>query len=92
MELLKVLILGIIISILSVLLKQVKPEYSLICIIVGSIILLGYILNSVSSIFSFFSEIVSKTGVDSNLFITLIKIIGVAILISRYKTREIKLF
>lgn len=81
MELLKVLILGIIISILSVLLKQVKPEYSLICIIVGSIILLGYILNSVSSIFSFFSEIVSKTGVDSNLFITLIKIIGVGYLI-----------
>lgn len=81
MELLKVLILGIVISIISVLLKQVKPEYSLICVIVGSIILIVYVLNSVSSIFSFFSEIVNKTGVNSNLFVTLIKIIGIGYLI-----------
>ena len=81
MELLKVLVLGIIISVLSVLLKQIKPEYSLICILVGSVILIIYIVNSVQDIFGYFSQIVNKTGIDSDMFTTLLKIIGVGYLI-----------
>ena len=81
MELLKVLILGIIISVLSVLLKQIKPEYSLICVLIGSIILIVYIINSVQDIFGYFSRIVNKTGIDSGMFTTLLKIIGVGYLI-----------
>ena len=81
MELLKVLVLGIVISVLSVLLKQIKPEYSLICILVGSIILIIYIINSVQDVFGYFSQIVNKTGVDTSLFTTLLKIIGVGYLI-----------
>ena len=81
MELLKVLILGIILSIITVLLKQIKPEYSLICIIVGSIILIAYILSGITTIFDYFSKIVDKTGIDEALFSTLLKIIGVGYLI-----------
>jgi len=81
LELLKVLVLGIVISVLSVLLKQIKPEYSLICILVGSIILIIYIINSVQDVFGYFSQIVNKTGVDTSLFTTLLKIIGVGYLI-----------
>lgn len=81
MELLKVLALGIIISILAVLLKQIKPEYSLICVVVGSIILIFYILNVVTDMFGYFSVIVERTGIDNNMFITLIKIIGVGYLV-----------
>ena len=81
MELIKVLIIAIIISVLTVLLKQVKPEYSLICIIVGSIILIVYILSGVQTIFDYFSQIVSKTGVDKDMFSTLLKIVGVGYLI-----------
>lgn len=81
MELLKVLILGIILSIITVLLKQIKPEYSLICIIVGSIILIAYILSGITTIFDYFSKIVDKTGIDETLFTTLLKIIGVGYLI-----------
>lgn len=81
MELIKVLIIAIIISVLTVLLKQVKPEYSLICIIVGSIILIVYILSGVQTIFDYFSQIVSKIGVDKDMFSTLLKIVGVGYLI-----------
>lgn len=81
MELIKVLILGIVLSVITVLLKQIKPEYSLICIIVGSIILIAYILSGVTKIFEYFSQIVNKTGIDEDLFTTLLKIIGVGYLI-----------
>ena len=81
MELIKVIILGVIISILSILLKQIKPEYSLICIIVGSVILISYILSGIQDIFNYFSTIVNKTGLDNAMFTTLLKIIGVGYLI-----------
>ena len=68
MDLLKVLVIGIIISILSVFLRQIKPEYSVLCIVTGSILLLFYIVNSMTDMLSFFRDIVNKTGIDSNLF------------------------
>ena len=81
MELIKILILGIIVSILSMFLKQIKPEYSLLCLVVGSIIILFYILSYVSDIFVFFQEIIDKTGINYSLFITMIKIIGLGYLV-----------
>ena len=81
MVLLKVLVLGIVISILAVFLKQIKPEYSLICIIVGGIILLGYIIGSVYQIFDYFSVIATKTGINSDMFVTMLKIIGIGYLV-----------
>ena len=81
MELIKVVLLGIIISILAVFLKQVKSEYALLCVIVGSIILLGYILNSLVGVFSFFDNIIVKTGIDNNVFISMLKIIGIGYLV-----------
>lgn len=81
MELIKVIILGVVICVLSVLLKQIKPEFSIIAIIVGSIILIIYIVNSIIDVFSFFSGIVNKTGIDGNLFVLLVKIIGLGYLI-----------
>ena len=81
MDLVKALILGIIVSILTVILKTIKPEYSLICLIVGSVIIFGYILNSVLDIIGFFMNIVNKTGVDTQLFTILLKIVGMGYLI-----------
>lgn len=81
MELLKVLLLGIIISMLVVFLKQVKPEYALLCLIVGSIILLVFILNYLSNIFVFFQEVVEKTGISNSLFVNLLKIVGLGYLV-----------
>lgn len=81
MEFAKIIVLGIILSVLTVLLKNIKPEYSLICVIVGSIILVMYSLSGVQSIFEYFKTIVDRTGVDNVMFSTLLKIIGVGYLI-----------
>jgi len=81
MEVVKVLIIGIVIALLSVILKQVKPEYSLICVLVGSIVLLIYIVNSINNVFDFFMTVVSKTGIDDNMFKILLTIIGIGYLI-----------
>lgn len=80
-ELVKVLFLGIIISILVVFLKQVKPEFSLLVLIVGSIVLLIYILNYLTNIFVFFQEIIDKTGISNSLFVSLLKIVGLGYLV-----------
>ena len=81
MDLIKVLILGIIVSILAVLFKSVKQEYSIMCIIVGSLIIVLYILNSLLGVIDYFLEIVDKTGIDSQLFIVLLKIVGLGYLV-----------
>ena len=81
MEVIKVVIIGLVICFISVLLKQIKPEYSIIAIIVGSILLLIYIINGIVNVFGFFSSVVDKTGIDGDLFSLLIKIIGIGYLI-----------
>ena len=81
MDLIKVIVIGVIVSVLAIFLKQIKPEYSLICIIVGSIVLIFYILSAITPIFGYFNEIVTKTGIDNELFKVLIKIIGVGYLV-----------
>lgn len=75
------MILGVAIVLIAVILKQVKPEYSLICILVGGIILIFYIIQSISSVYDFFLEVVNKTGVDTNMFNAMLKIIGIGYLI-----------
>ncbi len=81
MELIKVIVLGVVISFVAVLLKQIKPEYAIICVVVGSVILLGYILSSLTGVFDFFLNVVNKTGVNESLFYVILKIIGVGYLI-----------
>ena len=81
MDLFKVLLLGIIISVLSLFLKEVKPEYSLLCLLVGSIIILVYILSYITEIFAFFQNVIDKTGISNDLFKIMLKIIGLSYLV-----------
>ena len=81
LELIKVMILGIIVSMLVVFLKQVKPEYSLLCLIIGSVVILLYILSYMTKIFIFFQDIIEKTGISYSIFVTMLKIIGLGYLI-----------
>lgn len=81
MDLIKVLILGIIVSILAMFLKEFKPEYSLFCVIIGSVLILIYVLNSLVGVFDFFENVVNKTGIDYDLFLSMLKIIGLGYLV-----------
>jgi len=81
MDLYKVILLGIIVSILSIFLKEVKPEYSLLCVIIGSIIIIFYILSSITQVLVFFDNIVQKTGINHGLYLSMLKIIGIGYLV-----------
>ncbi len=81
MEIGKFIGIAILICVIVVILKQVKPELSLLALIIGSIILLLYVLTSFTSVIQSFNQIVTKTGVNSQLFTIIVKIVGVGYLV-----------
>lgn len=81
MDLFKIIGLGILISIVIVVTKQIKPELGIAVMLAGSTLMLIYILNSFTGIISSFNQIVNQTGINKELFSIIIKIIGVGYLI-----------
>lgn len=81
MEVVKIVSIAIIICLCATMLKPVSPQFSLITIIAGSITILLYILNYFTQIFTLFSTIVDKAGINASIFGTLLKIMGVGYLV-----------
>ncbi len=76
----KIIALAFIIVICFLLVKQFKPELAFLVEIAGAVLLLGYILDLLKETFSFFDYVVNVSGVNSELFLVLLKIIGVGYL------------
>lgn len=81
MEVGKFIGIAILICIIVLILKQVKPELSLLVLILGGAILFLFVINSFTSVITSFNEIITKTGVSQSLFSIVLKIIGVGYLI-----------
>ena len=81
MEIFKIVGIGIIACIITIVVKQVKPELAVTVLVSTSILILIYIFKSFTQVFTFFDDIIVKTGIDENLFTILIKIIGVGYLV-----------
>jgi len=62
---------------MSGLLKKDKPEFALLVTVSSGVILLLMILSSLTGAVTAFDTLVSKTGVDQNLFSGVLKIIGI---------------
>lgn len=77
MDIFKIIGVGIITAITALIVRQIKPEVSIIITISGGIIMLLMMVQSLTSIFSAFNSIVEKSGLTSGLFTTILKIIGV---------------
>lgn len=65
----------------AILLKQTKPELSLVVSVAGGVILLLFSVDYVKEAFSFFQELTQLTGVDSELFKILFKMLGIGYLL-----------
>lgn len=76
-EILKVIGLALITTISVIILKQQKPEIAVIVGVAGSVLIFFYLVDMISDVFGLFETVVSKTNIDSELFIVLIKIIGI---------------
>ena len=77
MDIFKILGIGIITSILVVVVKQIKPELSIFVGIAGGLIIVFMIVATLLDIVNVFSTIATKSGLSNNLFVCLLKIIGI---------------
>ena len=77
MEIVKIILIGIVTCVASVLLKQFKPELAVLVSIAGGIVILIMIVNFLSSIVSNFTQIATKTSINMQLFSSVIKIVGI---------------
>lgn len=80
MELIKIVGVGIATTICYVLIKQVKNEFAIFIALAGSVVMLVMIVGQVSGVVEYFKEIVQKTGIDTTIYFTVLKIIGVGYL------------
>lgn len=80
MDLFKIIAIGIITVICTVLTKQIKPEISIFVVIVGSIVIIFMVLQTVGSVFENYKYLLEKTGINPTIFGCVLKIIGIGYL------------
>lgn len=80
MDILQIVGIGMVTAIATLLLKQIKPEYAIIVSMCGTILLLMLTVDYLTQVIGVFNTIVQKTGLSSNLFSIIIKIIGIGYL------------
>ncbi|MBQ8761981.1 MAG: stage III sporulation protein AD [Clostridia bacterium] len=79
-EIFKIIGLALITTISVIILKQHKPEIAVIVGVAGSILIFFFLVDMLGSVLGLFETIVSKTNIDRDLFVVLIKIIGIGYL------------
>ena len=77
MQILKIVFVGLLVVVSSVLLKQIKPELSFFVSIAGGIVILYLLIDDLSSAFDSIKLLVSKTSVDFSLFKSVLKVVGI---------------
>ena len=76
-ELLKIVAVALITVFANMIVKQTKPEISMLISIAGSILIIVMVVNTLSSIVTAFYDIFKVTGVDTSLLSPLLKIVAI---------------
>lgn len=77
MEVFRLIGVGVITAITALIVKQIKPEVSIIITIAGGILMILMLVESLTGIFNVFNSLIEKTGLSNGLFSIILKIIGV---------------
>ena len=77
LDIFKIIGVGIITAITALIVKQIKPEVSVIITISGGILMILMLVESLTNIFGVFSSIIEKSGLTAGLFSTVLKIVGI---------------
>ncbi len=77
----KIIAIGLITCLATIIVKPIRSDFSVIIAIVGGLIILFMVIDYLSSVFETFRSIIGITGLNSNLYTLLLKIIGVGYLI-----------
>lgn len=78
--LVKIIIIGLITVLLSALLKKYHPEYSIILVIVSSVIILAFLADSFTTVFDNINAILVDANVNPDYIEAIVKIMGIAYL------------
>ena len=78
MDILQIVALGIIAAILSLVLKEYKPELSIHISIVTGVLIFILVLGKLNSVLSILKLYVTKSGIDILYFSTILKVIAIA--------------
>ena len=77
MDIFKIIIVGFITVVTTIILKQIKPEMAIFISIAGGLVILFMIINTVTNVFTNFTNLANKTGVNSGLFNCILKVVGI---------------
>ncbi len=80
MEIFKIIGVGLLTCVISIIIKQIKPEFNIIILLCGGIIILFMVLDQLRTVFDYFLTIFSKTNIDYSLFVSVLKVLGVGYL------------
>lgn len=80
MDIVKIIGVGIIALIISVIIKQYKPEFAMYISIIAGIIILFLIIDKIYGIITLLTNLSRKTGMNAEYLTILLKITGIAIL------------
>lgn len=80
MDIVKIIGVGIIALIISVIIKQYKPEFAMYISIIAGIIILFLIIDKIYGIVTLLTNLSRKTGMNAEYLTILLKITGIAIL------------
>lgn len=80
MEIFKIVGIGLLTCVVATLIKQIRPEFYIVVILSGSVVILMMIVNELQVLFDYFLTIFGQTGLDYELFASILKILGVGYL------------
>lgn len=80
MDIIKIIGIAFIAVIIIVILKQYRPEFAIYASIIAGVLILAMASGTLSGIIDMINSISSKTSINSEFLVILIKITGIAIL------------
>ena len=80
MDIIKIIGIGLISLIIIIILKQYRPEFTIYISIVAGILILSLTIGRISGIIDILKNLSSKTTINNEFLVLLIKITGIAIL------------
>ena len=80
MDIIKIIGIAFIAVIIIVILKQYKPEFAIYASIIAGVLILAIASDTLSGIIDMIKSISSKTNINNEFLVILIKITGIAIL------------
>lgn len=80
MEIFKIIGIGLLTCIVAIIIKQIRPEFYIVVVLSGTIIILFLIIDQLKIVFDYFLTIFNKTTLNYELFSSVLKIIGVGFL------------